>query len=121
GFFEPFRIYTTQLSIPRLGLGRRRSKGLALTDPGLAKLSRRHLRTRLVDEDAADPVGVLGLGDDFDVPVVVVTDRGPVPLQDPRAEVGGGVKHHLVAGVSESARERAEVVGEESRQITEVL
>ena len=31
------------------------------------------------------------------------------------------MKHHLVAGVSESARERAEVVGEESRQITEVL
>src|SRR5437773_6082542 len=38
-----------------------------------------------VDEDAADGVGALRVDDDLDVPVVVVADRRPVPLEDARA------------------------------------
>src|SRR5712664_2591363 len=68
---------------PGGGLQGRRS--LPLIGPGLAELSRRDLRTRLVDEDAANSIGVLRLGRDLDVPVVVVANRRPIPLEDPRA------------------------------------
>ena len=48
--------------------------------PGTAELSGRDLGARLVDENAAHPVSVLRLGQDLDVPVIVVADRGPVSL-----------------------------------------
>src|SRR5437762_13131700 len=40
--------------------------------PGVAQSPRRDLRRGLVDEDPADPVGMLGLHDDLEVPVIVV-------------------------------------------------
>src|SRR5256712_1346586 len=50
------------------------------TRPGVAEARGRDLRRRLVDEDPADPVRLLRLDDDLEVPVVVVADRRPVPL-----------------------------------------
>src|SRR5439155_1410405 len=50
------------------------------TRPGVAEARGRDLRRRLVHEDPADPVRLLRLDDDLEVPVVVVADRRPVPL-----------------------------------------
>src|SRR6266700_3123857 len=94
---------------------------LDLIGPGLTELRGRDLGARLIDEDAPYAIGVLGLRNDLDVPMIVVTDRGPVPLEDARAEVGRGVQHHLVPGVAEATREGAEVLGQESAQVAEVL
>src|SRR6266852_6746868 len=107
---------------PSAGRGGLQDPGpLSLIGPGLAELGGGDLGSRLVDEDAADPIGVFRLGNDLDVPVIVVADRLPVPLQDARPEVGRRVQGHLVPGVPESARECAEIAGKESRQVAEIL
>src|SRR5438309_12000670 len=72
---------------------------------------------RLVDEDAADRIAALRMDDDLDVPVVIVADRGPVALEDARAEIGRRVQHQLVTGIAEAARERAEVARAQARQV----
>ena len=45
-----------------------------------AELGSRDLGAGFVDDDPAHAVGVLRLGHDLDVPVIVVADRRPVPL-----------------------------------------
>src|SRR2546425_10436018 len=59
-------------------------RALPLIGPGLAQLGRRDLRTCLVDEDAADSIGVLRLGRDLDVPVIVVANRRPIDRKSTR-------------------------------------
>src|SRR6058998_4259474 len=70
-----------------------------------------------VDEDAADGVGALRVDDDLDVPVVVVADRRPVPLEDARAEIRRRVQDQLVAGIAEGARKGPEVAREQPREV----
>src|SRR5439155_24450932 len=85
--------------------------------PGVAQSPRRDLRRGLVDEDPADPVGVLGLHDDLEVPVIVVPNRRPVPLQYSRPQVRRRVEHHFVAWIAEARGERAKVVRSEERRV----
>src|SRR5205823_9967915 len=100
---------------------RRRSTSCAArllrSGEGSAQVRGDLLGWRLVDEDAADRIAALRMDDDLDVPVVIVADRGPVALEDARAEIGRRVQHQLVAGIAEVARERAEVARDQARKV----
>src|SRR6185436_7961109 len=96
--------------------GRRSPPGLSPV-PGRAQAGGDRLGSGLVDEDAAQAVDALGVSDDLDVPVVVVTDGGPVPLEDSRAEVRRRVQSHLVAWIVERPADRAVGVDQEPRQV----
>src|SRR2546428_381363 len=70
---------------PPRGGGLQGGRVLPLIGPGVSELRRRDFRARLVDEDATNAIGLLRLGRNLDMPVVIVADRRPVPLEDPRS------------------------------------
>src|SRR5207237_5264795 len=96
---------------------RARPGGHLRAGEGSAQVRGDLLGWRLIDEDAADRIAALRMDNDLDVPVVIVADRGPVALEDARAEIGRRVQPQLVAGIAEVARERAEVARDQARKV----
>src|SRR5438477_12807343 len=88
---------------------------------GSAQVGGDLLGWRLVDEDPADRIAALRMDDDLDVPVVIIANRGPVALEDARAEIERRVQHQFVAGIADAVRERAEVARDQARKVAAVL
>src|SRR5437867_9165268 len=114
----PIPPYPQALGTPRRSRGAPPySARLLRAGEGSAQFGGDLLGRGFVDEDAADAVGALRMDDDLDVPVVVVANRRPVPLEDARPEIRRRVQHQLVAGIAEGAREDPEVAREQAREV----